>query len=168
MAPQGGKPSRRALRRARGARLRARTARRPRDEHVTDLGDPRVRRKWLAVTLAVMVASAAGGILWYVLEPGVGSYQAGYTLALPALITALVWIGRRLPRWLDWVIAIALATGGSAAYVLVGGSQWWLWAQVAMLPLVLLVVTGARPTSPENRGRTPWYGGMQDGPWGPP
>jgi peptidoglycan/LPS O-acetylase OafA/YrhL len=135
---------------------------------VIDLTDPRVRRKWLAVTIMVMLVSAAGGVLWYVLEPGVASYQVGYTLALPALITALVWIGRRLPTWLDWVIAIALAIGGSAAYVLVGGSQWWLWAQVAVLPLVLLVVTNARPTSSDNRDRVPWYGGMQDGPWGPP
>jgi hypothetical protein len=115
-----------------------------------------------------MLVSAAGGMLWYVLEPGVASYQVGYTLALPALITALVWIGRRLPRWLDWMIAIALAMGGSAAYLLVGGSQWWLWAQVAVLPLVLLVLTNARPTSSDYRGRAPWYGGMQDGPWGPP
>jgi hypothetical protein len=45
-----------------------------------------------------MLVSAAGGVLWYVLEPGVASYQVGYTLALPVLITALVWIGRRLPR----------------------------------------------------------------------
>ncbi|HYM55988.1 MAG TPA: hypothetical protein VES97_11535 [Solirubrobacteraceae bacterium] len=133
-----------------------------------DLGDPRVRRKWLAVTLTVMLVSAAGGMLWYVLEPGVGSYQVGYTLTLPALITALVWIGRQLPRWLDWVIAIALAIGGSAAYVLVGGSQWWLWTQIAVLPLALLVLTSTRPTASDTRERAPWYGGMQDGPWGPP
>lgn len=30
-----------------------------------------------------MLVSATGGILWYVLEPGVASYQGGYTLALP-------------------------------------------------------------------------------------
>lgn len=168
MALQGGSPgSRRAPRRARGARLRARPTRQRKDEHVIDLGDPRVRWKWLAVTLTVMLASVAGGILWYVLEPGVGSYQAGYTLALPALITALVWIGRRLPSWLDWVIAIALATGGSA-YVLVGGSQWWLWTQLAVLPLVVLVLTNTRPAASDTRERAPWYGGMQDWPWGPP
>lgn len=133
-----------------------------------DLGDPRVLRKWLAVTVTVMLVSAAGGMLWYALEPGTVSYQVGYTLALPALITALVWIGRRLPRWLDWVIAIALAIGGSAAYLIVGGSRWWLWGQVAVLPLVLLVLTNARLTSSDNRDRALWYGGMQDWPWGPP
>jgi peptidoglycan/LPS O-acetylase OafA/YrhL len=136
---------------------------------VIDLGNPRVRQRWLVVTATAMLVGAAGGISWYALEPGVASYQVGYTLALPALITALVWIGRRLPRWLDWIIAIALAVGGSAAYVMVGGSQWWLWAQIALLPLVLLVVViNARSTSSGNRDRAPWYGGMQDGPWGPP
>jgi len=168
MVPQGGRSSRRALRKARGAQLRARPTRQRKNEHVIDLGDPRVRRKWLAATVTVMLVGAGGGILWYALEPGVASYQVGYTLALPVLITALVWIGRRLPRWLDWVIAIALAIGGSAAYVLVGGSQWWLWTQIAVLPLALLVLTNTRPTASDTRERTPWYGGMQDGPWGPP
>ncbi|HXM86943.1 MAG TPA: hypothetical protein VN889_04860 [Solirubrobacteraceae bacterium] len=133
-----------------------------------DLTDPCVWRKWLAVTMTIMLLCAIGGILWYTLEPGVASYQVGYVLALPALITALVWVGRRLPRWLDWIIALALGAGGSAAYVLVGGSQWWLWTQVSLLSLVLLILTSARPTSSDDGGRTPWYGGMQDGPWGPP
>lgn len=133
-----------------------------------DLGDPRVRRKWLMVTTTVMLVGAVGGISWYALEPGVASYQVGYTLALPALITALVWIGRRLPRWLDWIIAIAVAIAGSAAYVMVGGSQWWLWTQIVLLPLVLLVATSSRSTGSPDPDRVPWYGGMRDGPWGPP
>jgi peptidoglycan/LPS O-acetylase OafA/YrhL len=148
--------------------MRARPTRRPKDERVIDLTDPRVRRKWLAVTVTVMLVCAAGGILWYALEPGVASYQVGYVLALPALIAALAWTGRRLPSWLDWVIAIALAMGGSATYVLVGGSRWWLWTQVALLPLVLLILTNARLTSSDSQDRTPRYGDMQDGPWGPP
>lgn len=132
-----------------------------------DLTDPRVRQKWLVITVTVMLLSATGGILWYALEPGIASYQIGYALALPALITALVWIGRRLPRWLDWVIATTFAIGGSAAYLLIGGSQWWLWGQVSVLPLVLLMLTNALPASSDDRDRTPWYGGTQDGPWGP-
>ncbi|HEX4563643.1 MAG TPA: hypothetical protein VH115_04235, partial [Solirubrobacteraceae bacterium] len=109
------------------------------------------------------------GVTWYALEPGVASYQVGYTLALPGVITAIVWVGRRLPRWLDWVIAIALAAGGMGTYVLTGSSQWWLWAQAAALPLVLLIlVSGRRSASSDDRSGARWYGGMQDGPWGPP
>jgi len=135
---------------------------------VIDFGDPRVRRRWLTVAITAMILAAGGGILWYVLEPGVASYQVGYTLALPAIITALVWIGRRLPRWLDWLLAIVLWAGGSVAYVSIGGSDWWLWTQVALLPLALLILTSMRPRDTDAAGKTPWYGGMQDGPWGPP
>jgi peptidoglycan/LPS O-acetylase OafA/YrhL len=139
------------------------------DEHVIDFGDPAVARRWRRRSLAAISIGAAVGITWYALAPGVASYQVGYTLALPALITAAVWIGKRLPRWLDWVIAIALGAGGATAYVLVGGSQWWLWAQVALLPFVLLVViSSVKPPRPGQSSPEPWYGGMQDGPWGPP
>lgn len=43
----------------------------------------------MAVSLGAVV-----GITWYALAPGVASYQIGYTLALPAIITAIVWIGQ--------------------------------------------------------------------------
>lgn len=113
--------------------------------------------------------SGALGTTWYTLAPGVASYQIGYTLALPAIITAIVWVGKRLPAWLDWVIAVALGAAGSVGYVLFDGSQWWLWAQVALLPFVLLVVISSLKSSkPGQAPREPWYGGMQDGPWGPP
>jgi hypothetical protein len=135
---------------------------------VIDLTDPRTRRKWLMWTLTAMLVGAAGGIAWYVLAPGVASYQVGYLLVLPGLITALIWLGRRLPRWLDWTIALALAAGGATAYVLLGGSQWWLWAQIAAVPLVLLIVTSGRPPSGSDQYGDRWYGGTQDGPWGPP
>jgi peptidoglycan/LPS O-acetylase OafA/YrhL len=92
----------------------------------------------------------------------------GYTLALPAIVTAIVWIGKRLPTWLDWVIAVALGAAGSVGYVLFDGSQWWLWAQVALLPFVLLVATSVKPSKPGQSRREPWYGGMQDRPWRPP
>ena len=112
---------------------------------------------------------AAVGIAWYVLAPGVGAYTIGYTLALPAIITAIVWVGKRLPRWLDWVIAVALGTLGSVAYIVFDGSQWWLWAQIALLPFVVLVlISGTKTPRPGDPPREPWYGGMRDGPWGPP
>jgi len=44
-----------------------------------------------------------------------------------------------------------------------------LWAQVALLPFVLLVViSSVKSSEPGQPPRKPWYGGMQDGPWGPP
>jgi peptidoglycan/LPS O-acetylase OafA/YrhL len=166
MAPPG-RHERRALRKAAG--VRARAGRLRKDEHVTDFTDPAVARKWKRRSLTAISISAAAGTTWYALEPGVASYQVGYTLALPALITASVWIGKRLPRWLDWVIAIALGAGGATAYVLVGGSRWWLWAQFALLPFVLLVViSSVKPPKPGQSPPEPWYGGMRDGPWGPP
>jgi peptidoglycan/LPS O-acetylase OafA/YrhL len=77
--------------------------------------------------------------------------------------------GKRLPRWLDWVIAVVVGASGSLAYVLVGGSQRWLWAQVALLPFVLLVlISGVKPSKPGQSPPAPCYGGMRDGPWGPP
>jgi peptidoglycan/LPS O-acetylase OafA/YrhL len=116
-----------------------------------------------------MLPCAAGGILWYALEPEVASTQAASVLVLPAFISGIVWIGRRLPRWLDWVIAVALAAGGNLAYVLLDGSQWWLWGQFAVFPLVvLLIASGAGSVKPGQESPAPWYGGVQDGPWGPP
>ena len=138
-------------------------------EVTIDFTDPVVARRWRRRSLAAISISAALGITWYALAPGVASYQIGYTLALPAIITAIVWIGKRLPMWLDWVIAVALGTAGSVGYVLFDGSQWWLWAQVALLPFVLLVViSSGKSSKPGQAPREQWYGGMQDGPWGPP
>jgi peptidoglycan/LPS O-acetylase OafA/YrhL len=149
--------------------VRARSGRVRKDEHVTDFTDPAVARKWKRRSLAAISVGAAVGISWYALAPGVGAYTIGYTLALPAIITAMVWIGKRLPRWLDWVIAVALGAAGSLAYVLFDGSQWWLWAQVALLPFVLLVlISSVTPPKPGQPPPERWYGGIQDGPWGPP
>ena len=134
-----------------------------------DFTDPVLARRWRRRSLVAISISAALGITWYTLAPGGASYQIGYTLALPAIITAIVWIGKRLPTWVDWVIAVALGAAGSVGYVLADGSQWWLWAQVALLPFVLLVViSSVKSSKPGQPPREPWYGGMQDGPWGPP
>ena len=67
------------------------------------------------------------------------------------------------------MIAVALGAAGSVGYVLFDGSQWWLWAQIALLPFVLLVLTtSVNASKPGQQPGEPWYGGMQDGPWGPP
>jgi len=168
--PPPGRHERRILRKAAGLRARSRRRRKDEVHEVTiDFTDPAVARRWRRRTLLAISVGAAGGITWYALAPGVASYQIGYTLALPAIITAIVWIGKRLPRWLDWVIAVAMGASGSVAYVLFDGSQWWLWAQVALLPFVLLVlISGVKPPKPGQSPPEPWYGGMRDGPWGPP
>jgi hypothetical protein len=157
----------------RAVAIRGGFGRRRKDEpHVTDFGDPAVARRWRRRWYAAISVGAAGGITWYALEPGVASYQIGYTLALPAIITVTVWVGKRLPRWLDWILAIALAAGGMGTYVLTESTQWWVWAQAAALPLVLLIgIRGFKPPKPgepPRPPREPWYGGMSDGPWGPP
>ena len=135
MAPSR-RHSRRSLRKAAGRRARAGALRKDRGarDDTIDFTDPVVVRRWKRRSLAAISVGAAVGITWYALAPGVAAYTIGYTLALPAIITAIVWIGKRLPRWLDWVIAVALGAAGSLAYVLFDGSQWWLWAQVALLP----------------------------------
>src|SRR4029077_5823822 len=170
MAPPG-RHRRRGLRKAAGVRGRSGRLRRDRGvrEVAVDFTDPTVARRWRRRSLTAISISAALGITWYALAPGVASYQVGYTLALPALITAIVWIGKRLTRWLDCVIAVALSAAGSVAYVLFDGSQWWLWAQVALLPFVLLVlISSVKPPKPGQSPPDPWYGGMRDGPWWPP
>ena len=69
----------------------------------------------------------------------------------------------------DRVIAVGLGAAGVIGYVVFDGSRWWLWAQVALLPFVLLVVfTDVKPAQPGQPPPEPWHGGFQDGPWGPP
>ena len=107
--PPPGRHERRVLRKASGLRARSRRRRKDEVHGVTiDFTDPAVARRWRRRTLLAISLGAAVGITWYALAPGVASYQIGYTLALPALVTAIVWIGKRLPRWLDWVIAVVV------------------------------------------------------------
>ncbi len=127
---------------------------------------PRELKRAARVALALAFVCAAGGITWYALAPDVGSYQATFVLVLPALIVLLVWLYRRLPRRLSWTLAIALAVGGPTAYVVEGGSQWWYWGKMAVMPLMLLLLTRVKPGSVTRSER--WYGGLSDGPWGPP
>ncbi len=62
------------------------------------------------------------------------------------------------------MLAVALGAAGSVGYVLFDGSQWWLWAQVALLPFVLLVViSGAKPSIPDSRRESRGTAGCRTG-----
>jgi hypothetical protein len=49
-----------------------------------------------------------------------------------------------------------------------GGSQWWAWGQIAVVPLFALIVARGARSGPSFDPRRQWYGGPMDGPWGPP
>ena len=118
----------------------------------------------LAVTAAFVVAAA--GVVAYALAPGVGTFQLSFLLVLPAMLIAFLWLHRRLPMWLQWSAAIAIAPVGPIAYLIWGGDQWWNWGQATPTPLILLLLrTFAHHDDPS---REPWYGGYADGPFGPP
>src|ERR1700685_1277348 len=121
-----GRHRRRQLRKDSGRRARAGLPRKHRGvrDVTIDFTDPVVARRWRRRSLATISITPPLGIIGYTLAPGIASYQIGYTLALPAIITAIVWIGKRLPRWLDWVIAVALGAAGSVAYGLFDGAAW--------------------------------------------
>ncbi len=78
----------------------------------------------------------------------------------------LVWLHRRLPLRVQWVLALSIALVGPVGYLLWGGSQWWNWGQLTPLPLLLLVMRDS--FKDEDDDPRPYYGGMADGPWGPP
>jgi hypothetical protein len=124
----------------------------------------RAKLKWL---IGFGVAAVTGAS-WYAVAPGVASFQIGFVFILPLLVVALVWLHRRLPLRLQWALAIALAIIGAAGYIVFSGSQWWAWSQVAVLPLAALLVGTAIQRNPDALRQRTWYGGMQDGPWGPP
>jgi hypothetical protein len=119
------------------------------------------------VGLVLAVLSAAAGVVWYAMTPGVGSYQASSLLTLPLVMVVLVWLHHRLPVWLQWAIAIPLALVGPIGYLVAGGAQWWNWGQVASFPLVMLAIALSL-RSENDEASEPWYGGVGDGPWGPP
>ena len=117
----------------------------------------------------VAIAGAAGllaglGVYWYVRAPGPGSYQASSLLTAPALLVTCVWLHRRTPLGLQWAAAWMLAVAGPVGYLVWGGAQWWNWGQLMPVPLILLAVRSAD----DDDEHEPWYGGVADGPWGPP
>jgi hypothetical protein len=122
---------------------------------------------WRALAVAAALLAAAGGIVWYAVAPGVGTFQASGWLTAPAFAMTLVWLHRRLPLPVQWVLASSIALVGPVGYLLWGGSQWWNWGQLTPLPLLLLLTRDSfkdeTADSPSSYG-----GGMADGPWGPP
>jgi hypothetical protein len=144
-----------------------RTRHRGRSQH-GDRGRPLLSRKAKLKWLCGMGLAAVAGVTYYALAPGVASYQAAYVLVFPILVTFLVWLHRRLPTTVQWTISIALAVTGPLAYLVFGGSQWWYWGQMAVLPLILLAVGRSASRSSRVGPPKPWYGGHMEGPWGPP
>lgn len=121
--------------------------------------------RWAAWLIAV--ALAAAGTVLYVSSPGVLSYQVGGLLTCPLLVAGCVFLHRRLPIAPQWVGATALALGGAVGYLIWPNDIWWNFGAVAGMPLVLLASTKLMP-DPDDPTRDAWYGGMTDGPWGPP
>jgi hypothetical protein len=123
----------------------------------------RNRARLVAVALALILGAA--GATWYALSPGIGSYQLSVLMMLPTVAIALICLHHRMSRRVQWALGLALAPIGPIGYVFVGGTQWWNWGQLTVLPLVLLVTGAARST---NSDQPAAYGGFRDGPWGPP
>jgi hypothetical protein len=96
----------------------------------------------------------------------VASHQASLLLILPIFIALLWRVGHWLPIRVQWVLAILSAAAGWAGYLFIGGSQWWCWGQFAVVPLATLIIVTVAKGNPGGLG--PWYGGLRDGPWGPP
>jgi hypothetical protein len=117
--------------------------------------------------VVAIIALGAYGVVLYAIAPGVGSYQASLLLILPIFILVLSRVGRRLPTRVQWALAIPLAALGWIGYLFIGGSQWWSWGQFAVFPLATLIIVTATKRNP-NGLRAQWYGGLRDGPWGPP
>jgi hypothetical protein len=123
------------------------------------------RRRARAVLFVVALLAAVAGATWYAISPGVASYQVSVPLTLPMLAVVLIWVHRRLPPRLHWPLAVALAPIGPLGYLLIGGTQWWSWGQMTVLPLILLAGRGAVSSESADHAR---YRPFGDGPWGPP
>jgi hypothetical protein len=122
-------------------------------------------RRFCWIVFAISLVLAALGVYWYVTAPGVASYQASSLLTLPLFVIALVWLHKRLPIRVQWIVAWPLALVGPIGYAVFGGDQWWNWGQLTPLPLLLLIVT--RPGAIDSDGAATG-GVVGDGPWGPP
>jgi hypothetical protein len=114
------------------------------------------------------LVDALAGATYYALAPGVASYQIGFTMVVPLLVVALVWLHRRLWRPVQWALVIVLACAGPTGYLIFGGAQWWAWGQLAIFPFVLLVAARGVDRTPRGARFQQWYCGLRDGPWGPP
>jgi hypothetical protein len=99
------------------------------------------------------------------------AYHVGLAPLLIAPLFGIVMYGlhRTLPLRLQWVGACVMAPLGGIAYLLWPNEQWWNYGALTAMPLMLLAIAREMRIQ-EERGEEPepWYGGLGDGPWGPP
>jgi hypothetical protein len=126
----------------------------------------RGRAAWV-VSGAVAVLLAAIGVWLYALDPSVGVWQLNGLLLLPLVAVILIGLHRIVPVRVQWIAAWMLAPLGGVAYVLWPNDQTWNYGMFTAFPLMALV--GARAAKRgEDEMPDSSYGGIQDGPWGPP
>jgi peptidoglycan/LPS O-acetylase OafA/YrhL len=125
------------------------------------------RRTWVLLVVGAVLL-AIPGVVIYAVSPGVGTYQANGLLILPLLVLLGYGLHKWLPVRLQWVLAVILAPLGSVAYLLVPSAQWWNYGPLTAVPLVALAAWKYERRRTEVGDPEPWYGGMTDGPWGPP
>lgn len=125
-------------------------------------------RRPLQIAAGIALVLAPLGAIWYAASPGAITYQAFTVLTLPAVLISVFWIGRRLPRRWRWVLALLLAPIGPVGYVVLGGSQWWAWGQLSVVPLVILVISESVRSGTGRPIAQRWPIEPGAGPYGPP
>ena len=78
-----------------------------------------------AICLGLALVAATAGVAWYVVSPGVASYQLGIALGFPATVVAFLWLHQHLPTGAQWIAGGLLAVVGLVGYVVFGGAYWW-------------------------------------------
>jgi hypothetical protein len=124
--------------------------------------------KW-SVAAVVAVVLAVPGVVLYAKWPGVETSQLNIVLVLPLLALALYWLHRWLPLRLQWVVAWLLLPLGGVAYLMWPNDQSWQYGALSAIPLIALAaIPQERRTEERGEEQEPAYGGLADGPWGPP
>ena len=95
---------------------------------------------WRVVAWGVAVATAALGAWLYVAAPGVATYWLSFFLMLPLWLGLFGVLGDRLPLRVHWVGAALLAAAGVASYLVWPNADWWSFGQLAIVPLVVLII----------------------------
>jgi len=119
---------------------------------------------WRVIGWSSAVGAAALGASLYVAAPSVATYWLSFLLLLPLWIGVFVRFEDHLPLRVQWIAAVLLAAGGVAGYVLWPNASWWNFGQLAVVPLVVLIVKRGGTAA----GSTDGVGGFNDGTWGPP
>jgi hypothetical protein len=120
--------------------------------------------------LAVAIALAVGAVALYVTTPYTfPATQIAVFGTLPLVLVVLVWLHRRLPMWIQWVVAVVVFPMGLVGYLVFGGAQWWLWGQLTAVPFLLLVFGRASGQQDDDASwGDPVFVPPQMGPFGPP